>query len=331
MKVYPDNQLVRKFVILNTEAKNLLFEECQKALNQKKDNSLQFLLGWPALVEYLGVGELAFFPKFKNQEKIFSTVVEVLKLDSDKEVIVYLYDQIFVECLTQVKELSISSPQFLMEKIKERQNNPLFCLIEDPFAATLAYYETRLLNNSSDTMHDLTLYLAWDRVCVFLGMLFDTGSLKIQHGLEILIDCLVESFQHITENGKTIPSLFRLMEALYAFQMKEENLPTYSEEDWEILSKSVMGLQSRNVLSDANYIDAGLAYTQDVNPAILKFLTFDSEEKVRTRLSLADFILIKLKKEIPGWQYMLRPLEIVSIKDNGQTGYSSTLINFKDH
>lgn len=314
MNVYLDNKLIRKFLSVTTkEERDALLNDCVKPLAIPEDQFLDFFMDWSALLEYLGLGSL--FENFQvldKENKIFASVIEVLKLDSDKEVIIYLYDQIFVECLTHVKALQQIHPSVLLDKIRHMQANPLFSSARDPFAANLKLYEKKLSGNPGDTIHDLVLYLAWDRVCVYLAAIFDETSLKIQNGLEILKECLIESFEHITKEGRTKPGFFRLLEALYAYQMKEESLQNYTEEEWKILCESVSTLQSRDYLPDACYIK--VKFTGN-DHSQLKVLALEPMEKVKKRISFADHMNKKLKQDVPTWQFDLQSYEIICLKE----------------
>lgn len=314
MKIYPDHSLIRKFTSLKdkNEAQTLL-NACRSVISSSKESDFQFILDRPALFEYLGFSRLfQNFQKPNLENSVFASVIEVLKLDSDKEVITYLFDQIFVECLTQVKAIPQILPKALLEQIQSRRDNSFFSPEEDPFSAILKSFERTLVGNAHETVHDLTLYLAWDRMCVYLAAIFDDPSLKIQNGLEILHDCLIESFQHILGQGRTTPSFFRLMEALYAYQMKDENLQKYSATEWQLLSQSVSVLQPREFLPDACYIDARYAENEQ------NVLTFENHSLVNIRLSLAHYMIAKLKTAFPDWKFSLLPLEIVCLKESAE-------------
>jgi hypothetical protein len=332
MKIYPDDKLIKKISNSTLEERHSIINTCWNAFCHEDGSHLQFLLGWPALLEYLDF-EPVFenFPKLNKQNKIFSAVIEVLKMDSDKEVVVYLYDQIFVECLREVKMLKQVDPKVLLDQIRFKHDYSLFQGYEDPFSRTITYYERRLIQEPQNIIHDLILYLAWDRACIYLAALFNEISLQLKNGLEILRECLIESFQHITENGKTIPSLFRFVESLYAYMMKEENFQKYTESEWEILCKSPIALPSTDDLPHASYIDAGLSYGKQLDPFILKFLTFEDAEIIKARLTISEFTLSRLQKEIQGWQYVLRPCEIACLKEENNRLIVDSIINSQDH
>lgn len=169
-------------------------------------------------------------------------------------------------------------------------------------------------------MHDLILYLAWDRVCVHLAIVFENvdQNPNIRNGLEVLKECLLESFQHITSQGKTLPGFFRLVETLYAYQMREEYLQTYTDSEWLILCEGSRALKPRESLGDLLYIDAAVVHDQELNETpkeFLKMFTLEVVEKVNASLSLADYMIEQLKRDDPRWRYNLRPVEIICLRE----------------
>lgn len=317
MKHYIDNKLIQKLLTTNDEnERKSFFYKCMIAIASHNEHSLHFTLGWSSLLEYLGLGTVfESFQALDEHNKIFCSVIEVLKLDSEKEIVIYLYDQIFVECLTQIKALQQIQMPFLLEKIQKKRNNPLFS-INDPFAVALDDYEKRIKENPQDTFHDLILYLAWDRVCVYLAAIFDHPTVFICHGLETLKECLIESFMHITKEGKTSPGFFRLVEALYAYDMKEENLQHYTETEWQILCEGSKGLKPRELLPDSCYIDSAITNSKISAQTALIAFCMESSDKIKAMLALSDYMLSKLKNQIPDWPSAFRAREIVCLKEN---------------
>lgn len=316
MNFYLDNQLIRKMSSSEDQVKNTtLLNIYAKAIDPYfKSGKFQFILEWPSFLEYLGFGSmLENYPKIDPQNKIFSSVIEVLKMDSDKEVIHYLYDQIFVESLTQIKKLPQLHPQLLINQIQNKRKKPLFLGIEDPFGLALNTYEKKLSETPYEAIHDLTLYLAWERVCIFLGAIFDNTTLTTKNGLEILKDCLIESYRHIKLQGKTSPSFIRLVEALFAFHMKEENLQVHTENEWQVFCKGVETLHPGEEFPNASYIDLGIAQEGQTIQKI-PVLTMESDEKAKARIDLANQMIATLKKQDPEWHFFLHPFEIFSIK-----------------
>ena len=305
MKTFIDSKLLKK--IISPIHENSFIESCKDANILSQDQSFKVIFTWASLLEYIELGEIfETFPKFDEKNVLFSCFLSPIDLSND--VIIELYDQIFVECLTVIKALPEINASFLSQKIKQKSATSLF-------ASSLSYYDRWLIENPYDALHDLILYLAFDRVCVYLTILFEHPSSQI-HRLEIIQECLIESFQHITKDGKTTPGFFRLVEALYAYQMREENLQRYSDSEWLILCQSVNALKSREALIDLFYIDAAIVNVQEIEKKKpLKGFTIDSLDIVKVRLILAKYMMEKLQREIPGWKYTLFPCEIFHVKE----------------
>jgi hypothetical protein len=248
--------------------------------------------------ECLGISNIfEKFPELGEQHKLFPLLSSILEHENKNELLVHFYDQVFVECLTQVKALPEINPSFLLEQIEKKRE---FC----PFPQGLELYELLLLKHPEHIIHDLILHLAWDRTCVYLASLFDRAI----PGLEVLKDCLVESFQHITMQGKSVPSVFRFVEALYSYYLKKENLSLHTEEEWKILSQGSVALQPRNRFIAVPYLD--------VVAGNRKVRTLDSMIQVKAAVALTQCIFKKLKKEYPSWNYNLSPVEVSCLKES---------------
>lgn len=318
MNFFVDNPLLRKIsTFKNEDQRSSLLKACINAHVLTENQQIQIAFGWPSLLEYLNLGSLfQDFPKFDQQEEPLQEMISILSLQPEREQLIHLYDQLFVHCLTHVKALPEIHPHFLLNQIQEKSPNPPL------FALSLDSYKKAFLENPSHTIHDLILYLAWDRVCVNLAIVFEHLYPKtdILNHLEVLKECLVESFQHITSQGRTAPGFFRLIEALYAYQMRDENLQTHTDSEWLILCQSARTLKPRELLNDIFYVDATLIQKEKVNKvqqekSVVKILTLDSSEVVKASLSLAHYIIEKLKHEIPDWQYTLSPVEVICLKE----------------
>ncbi len=287
MKTYIDNRVMRKAELITEE------------------NQITF--SWASLLKYLDMEPLfENFPVFDEENDLFAFMISAIAKDEEEELIIRLYDQVFVECLTHVKAIPQIHLEFILDKIQK--NKSLFFLEK---------YERLLMESPYEAIHGLILYLAWDRVCVNLTKIFEYvfPDLKKREGLETLKKCLVESFLHITGQGKSRPSFFKLMEALYAYQMREENLQAHTEEEWLVLCQGLGVLSHGGDLSDVVYIDAALG--KSVEP--VKIVTLDPAEEVKIGLSLGRCLVDKLKKEFLEWQYDFAPLEIVCLKENTGT------------
>lgn len=244
----------------------------------------EFFLSWPAFLEYLDLRKGIFqnFPKFE-ESKTYSIIQSILQKSTDKDLVVRLYDELFAQVLTDVKSLPEIDPAFLLEKIQKKKE-------EFFFKDSLLSYGNLLTYQPYPVLHDLMLYLAWDRMCVYLGSLFDSpGSFQ---GLEILKDCLIESFLHIKAQKKCAPSFFRLVESLYSYFLREENIHLHSKEEWEVLSLGSIALRSRQELVDVPYVDESFASSA-------KVWTLDPKEHVKALNGLSSLIWGKIQKEHP--------------------------------
>jgi len=257
-------------------------------MNQKEEIDLpncelMKALSWPAFLECLEMRSSLFkdLPSFDSQNTLFNLVKRILSTSSEKDLIIRLYDQIFVEALTQIKSIPELSIEFLLDRVQKKKQTSFF---KEP----LEIYEKLLIHQPYPLLHDLTLYLAWDRMCVYMATLFDDQEML--QGLEILKDCLVESFDHITKQKKTSPSFFRLLEALYAYFLREEHLQIHSKEEWDVFCKASALLKNREELSDVCYIDEFLGSSV---PG--KALTIDCPNQVEITLALAHAICKSFK------------------------------------
>ncbi|CUI16922.1 hypothetical protein PNK_1305 [Candidatus Protochlamydia naegleriophila] len=322
MKAFITNSLIRK---INADGaiseKNLLVEACVEGGLLAAGQPLKLLFDWPAFLESIELGSLFWsFPSFE-QSQLFNFMIAVLAQEEQKdELLIRLYDQVFVECLTQVKALPQIDQSFLLDQIQKKRRFALFSQAGYLFSAPLDHYERMLVENPYNTLHDLTLYLAWDRVCVNLAMIFENPSALKLSGLEVLKQCLVESFQHITGQGRTAPGFFRLIEAFYAFQMREENLQIHTDTEWLVLCQSAPALRPRDSLCDAVYIDESIINSQVIADPLsemrkVKILTLDSVDKVKASLSLGRYMIEKLQKEVLDWGYALRSVEVICFRE----------------
>lgn len=300
MKVSFDNQVVRLFA---DEADMVL----SSPLGSTENSSLSF--GWPTFLEYLELGDLfSTFPSFDESQPLFVATVSALCEVDNPEDLFYIYDSLFTTILKQIKNLPEIDPIFLLERIEEKKNRLSFWELEKYLSPALASHELALRNNAADAMHDLVLYLAWDRMCIAMARLFDYPSSDVKYlsNLKRLRWCLIESYQHISAQGKTTPSFYRLMEALFYYQMRVEHLPMHTESEWELLQKSFPVLKNQNELVDVFYIDQG-------KESLLNHLTLDTPEVVQARLDLATYMIGKISEEVPQWSFSLRQCNIIHL------------------
>ncbi len=318
MNIFIDNTLLQK-ITENKNTLNSLTLICQEAKIIDENQKLHFLLNWPSFLEYLNLGNLfEFSPKFGDQNKFFDFAVSTLSLSVDKEIIFHLFDQIFAECLTQIRALPQIQQAFLINQIQKKRHES--CLAEkEMFAFSLNRLEKFLVNDPYNTLHDLILYLAWDRVCIHLAFIFEyaTENINFINGVRVLKDCLIESFQHILAQAKTLPGFFRLMEALYAYQMREENLQNYHESDWLILCQGAQALRQSERVVNIPYIDEAIKenprFPYSINEP-LKAFTMDPMDKIHAGLSLAGYMDRLLENECLRSTH-LKKMEIVNFKE----------------
>lgn len=309
MKIVIDNHVLRVLV----QHPTLLMENLLLASSEN-----EIRLRWPTLLDYLELDSIfASLPVFDESHPVFVACVKTLYANEDKEVLFYLYDQLFAECLNQIKSLPQINAPFLLQAMHEKQDKSMTEEVKKMLSPALAGYKAILLNNPQDTLHNLILYLAWDRMCMNVARLFNYQSTdaKFIHGLAVLKECLVESYQHITGQGRTFPSLYRMIETLFYYQMREETLQTHTESEWVLLSQIFPLLQAEDKLADVYYIDDALTLKGQVSrkQSDNTYLTLDSPANVQSKLALAQYVIAKLKTEIPQWNFIFEPTNIVHL------------------
>lgn len=303
MKIVVDNQVVR---LLLSEPNKI----CDSPLLRNAKNQLSFK--WPSLLEYLGLGTLfSTLPVFDQNNPLFKACISTLGTTEDQEVVFHLFDRLFAENLNYIKALPQIKESFLLQAIKAQRQKSSSQEEKTLFFPALAHYEASLAEKPSQTMHDLILYLAWDRMCICAARLFDYQSTdpKFLKNIAILRDCLIESYQHIIQKGQTIPGIYRMLESFLFYYMREENLEKLTDAEWVLLSQSFQVLKAEEQLADFFYID-----DVEENNGSECYLTLDSPSRVNTRLSFARCMVDKLKTEVPTWRYTLEPKEIVYLE-----------------
>lgn len=309
MKISVDNQVVRLFSV---DADKVL------ACSFRPDTISSLSFCWPSLLEYLELGELfSNFTIFDETSPLFIATISALKEVENPEDLFYIYDSLFTEMLKQVKALPEVDAPFLLQKIHEKKGKLSFLELEKVLSPAIAAKEKALQENAPYAMHDLVLYLAWDRMCVCMGRIFDyqSSDARFLYNLKALKWCLIESYQHIVNQGRTFPSFYRLMEALFYYQMREEHLQQHTEDEWELLSQSFQVQKNPNKLVDVFYIDQAIVPTSYKEEKPGYHLTLDSPEIVEQRLALADYMISRLKEEMPQWHFTLQSSNIIFLPD----------------
>lgn len=310
MTLYIDNILLRSLLSPNEEEKkDSLLHHIYSFSEQKKQPFPQITFAWPSFLEYIGLGQLfERFPVLDENNKVYQLFLSTLASTKDKELLYHLYDQIFIECLNFVQ----SQPELKLDAILQAINQKKGLITKGPLFLPISKLEKAFLENPRATLHDLTLYLAWDFVCIYIAHIFEKPGSEGAYleNLEVLKACLLDSFQHIKKDHRTIPGYFRLLEALFAYMMREENLDKYSEEEWVALCSSGKALMDRRSSSDLYYID--LACHCPEKPT---FFTVDSPERVLSRKTFVEFMTNLIKKEKENWHYPLNSFEVICLEE----------------
>ncbi len=295
MRIIADNKIIRDLVIdPETRLANPVF--------QIPEAEIQF--EWPSLLEYIGLGTIySELPPFDHTHKLFDVIVETLTKHDEEGVVFHIYDHLFAENLREISSLQQIKTPYILEAIERQRKMPSYHAASQFISKTLDEYEKRFREDAPNTIHDLILYLGWDRMCASVSYLFNHQSDKPKfiEGIKGIGDCLIESYQHISSHGRTAPGASRMIETLFYYEMREEVMHLHSEPIWEMLSKSFPGLKSPEALIDFLYIDNAVIpfekYADD------EYVTLDSPEIVLARLNLANYILPRLN-------YSLSPKKI---------------------
>lgn len=307
-----------EFIIDNLLVKDLLKDPAN--LSKYKNivtGDGRIVFRWPSLLEYLGIGKLfSELPSFEEGSPLFEACLSALSSHDSQEMIFYIYDNLFAENLRHIQALPQINPQFLLQAIKEKRKSTHSLEAGKLLDASLVTYEQAFIEIPSQVMHDLVLYLAWDRMCAWMGTLFNfqSADMKLIKALSVLKECLAESYRHIFEQGRTRPGIYRMLESLVFYQMREENIQKHTDEEWMILSQSFPALKEKNELADFFYIDDAVVFgsKQTGEEQHTKcYATLDSVDKVSARLALAQCLMRQLKQDATGWDFIIRPQEMI--------------------
>ncbi len=294
-----------KLIIDNKIAKKLSDEE---TINQIFEDRDTVVFRWPSLFTYLKINPLKDFSEFDETSPIFQTCLSSLHVCEEKEHLQHIYDTLFIEIISQIKSLAGMNASYFLHKIDECKNKKK--MITD----ALSPFKMAFLNDTSKTMHDLILYLSFDKMCLCLSKFFDyqTTNKTFISALKILKECIIESYQHITSDGKCFLSFYRLIESLFFYELREENLQKHREEYWKILNQSFSIIEPEVEFPDFFYIDDALKPIQAPSQlSSVCYLVTEPLTKVQTRLKFANQMLNQLKIEIPSFQYILKEVEII--------------------
>jgi hypothetical protein len=127
MKAFIDRKLLQLLTVQSdADAKDLTPVKARiDAVLKRDDQPIQILLSWPTLLEYLDLGSLlAKFPPFDKNNGLFAFLMSPQAEEAESELLVQVYDQIFVECLTDVKGLPQVDQSFYWIKSKRNDFSP---------------------------------------------------------------------------------------------------------------------------------------------------------------------------------------------------------------
>jgi hypothetical protein len=84
---------------LNEEQNFVKFvNACKKSSILEDGQQIHFNLEWPAFLESIDLGSIfETFPKFDHTNKLFALLISHLALESRNDLLIRLYDQVFVE------------------------------------------------------------------------------------------------------------------------------------------------------------------------------------------------------------------------------------------
>ena len=151
MKVFIDNRITR---LLSHHPEEVVKHSALSNL----DTPISF--GWPTLLEWLEWGSL--FRELPSFDPIFNALIVTLHSHDDEELVFHLYDKLFTEWLQQIKNLPQINSASLLQAIKSQRTSSIH--FETLIKPTLVFYEQLFTEKSLTAMHDVVLYLAWDRM-----------------------------------------------------------------------------------------------------------------------------------------------------------------------
>lgn len=286
MRIIVDNHIVKQ---LNTDPTVIL----ANPLFQDSDALIRF--EWPSFLEYIGMGSIySELPVFNHTHKLFDAIVNTLSTHDEEGVVFHIYDHLFAENLKQISAHPRINPGYLVDSIRAKKKTPEFLEAHKILSKTMDDYEINFIDDTANKMHNLILYLAWDRMCVCVSYLFNHQSVEPKYldGIAGVGDCLIESYQHISQHGRTAPGISRMIETLFYYEMREENLQRHSDAVWELLTKSFPSLKPQDELMDFLYIDNAVIPFEKYNNEL--YLTRDSADIIDTRITLAEYMAEKL-------------------------------------
>lgn len=266
---------------------------------------------WPTLLKFLKLDPMPQLKTWDETNPIFQLYLKSLFSITEKELLYHIYDMLFAETIGEIKSLKDLSKKNLLEKIENISNQ------NKNIINALQSFQSDFSGSNSKAMHDLILYLSFERMCHCLSKFLDyqTKDLTYTHNLKVLRECLIDSYVHIRSQGNCFLSFYTLIESLFFFEMREENLSKHTDEEWKVLNQTFSVLKQDEGLTSCFYIDDALSELEtSKNTSPKSYLSCESKEIVEIRLNFANVMLKKLQNEIPSFQYVLKPLLIIYSK-----------------
>lgn len=274
---------------------SLLSKECydEPLLKAVSGHDVQLDVRWSSFLHFLGLDHLFFqAPLIDANHMIFKATLDVLSAHKERSELEYVFDSLFAECLRIVKSLKEIDPAFLLQKIDERRSS-LPVQLSAKIAPVLDHYSMLLKDKPYHTMHNLVLLLAWDRMCVLMKGLFDhqSSSKVFACGINVLKECLIESYIHISTQVGCKISLYRLVEALLYYFIREENINSHTDHEWKVFSHGVSILRDEDLFISNNFYIDDLFAQNELSDI---YLSSELTEIVSNKISLAVCLLKKI-------------------------------------
>ena len=255
--------------------------------SEKKET---FLLNWSSFWGSLEKEELIQeFSFCERGDALFqATITSLLEIQEESDLF-YLYDSLFSSCLQKVYSLPWLQLGSFIQEIVDQKKKKKGTWEEN----LLESYEKAFRTEGPSKIHDFILSFAWDRFCLLSATLFDFPSQerRFLKNLAKFRDCLIDSYHHIRDQRKSSPSFFRLVNALFYYEVREERIDLHQPQEWEILTQSFPLLLSDDEISSCSYIDF---FMQEGKGEKVQILTVDSLEVVQRKKALSSLFLQKI-------------------------------------
>lgn len=251
-----------------------------------------FLFNWSS---FFGVLEIKMvfedFSFCEREDPLFQATISSLLEIQKEEDLFYLYDSLFSSCLQKIYSLPwLQAEALFLKMVEQKQKKKGFWQEK-----LLDCYENYFLQEGLKKIHqDLVLSLTWDRFCLLSSQLFDFPSKEplVLQNLARFKDCLIDSYHHIVGQKKSRPSFFRLVNALFYYEVREERIDLHSAFEWQLLTQSFPLLLLDHEISSCSYVDFWVNQEKKIEE--VKILTVDSLEIVQAKKALSSWFSQKI-------------------------------------